>query len=68
MAVKSVEKWRKPKVMNEVRIFHNLDNPYVLKFYNWYETKNHLWIIFEYWSGGDLYSMIEQDKMVSTTR
>ena len=31
-------------------------------FYNWYETRNHLWIIFEYCAGGDLYQLIEADK------
>jgi serine/threonine-protein kinase ULK4 len=33
-----------------------------LKFYNWYETRNHFWLIIEYCSGGDLYSLLEQDK------
>ena len=33
-----------------------------MKYYNWYETRNHLWIIFEYCSGGDLLTLIEQDK------
>ena len=55
MAVKSIEKNRRKKVLNEVRIFHSLKNRHILKFYNWYETRNHLWIIFEYCAGGDLY-------------
>lgn len=62
VAVKSVERTRRRKLMNEVRIFHDLNHKNVLKFYNWYETRNHLWIIFEYCAGGDLYSLIEQDK------
>ena len=62
MAVKSVERSRRKKLMNEVRLFHNLSHRNVLKFYHWYETRNHLWIIFEYCSGGDLFSLIEQDK------
>ena len=62
VAVKSVEKCRRKKVLNEVRIFHDLDHVNVLKFYNWYETRNHLWIIFEYAAGGDLLQLIEQDK------
>lgn len=45
-----------------MRIFHNLKNRHILKFYNWYETRNHLWIIFEYCAGGDLLQLIEQDK------
>ena len=62
VAVKSVERTRRRKLMNEVRIFHDLNHKNVLRFYNWYETRNHLWIIFEYCAGGDLYQMIEQDK------
>lgn len=62
VAVKSVERSRRRKLMNEVRIFHDLSHKNILKFYNWYETRNHLWIIFEYCPGGDLYSLIEQDK------
>jgi serine/threonine-protein kinase ULK4 len=62
VAVKSVERSRRRKLMNEVRIFHDLNHKNVLRFYNWYETRNHLWIIFEYCAGGDLYQMIEQDK------
>lgn len=64
VAVKSVEKNRRKKVLNEVRIFHNLKNRHILKFFNWYETRNHLWIIFEYCAGGDLFQLIEQDKQL----
>lgn len=49
-------------MLNEVRMFHTLKNRHILKFYNWYETRNHLWIIFEYCAGGDLFQLIEQDK------
>jgi serine/threonine-protein kinase ULK4 len=62
VAVKSVDRLRRKKLMNEVRIFHNLDHPNVLKFHNWYETRNHLWIIFEYCPGGDLLKLLEDDK------
>jgi serine/threonine-protein kinase ULK4 len=75
VAVKSVERSRKKKLMEEVSIFQMIENdhllnqqkggamttwhPNILKFYNWYETRNHFWIILEYSSGGDLYSMLE---------
>ena len=64
MAVKSTDKSRRNKVLNEVKIFNNLNHPNILKFFNWYETKNHLWILFEYCSGGDLMQLIEKDKYV----
>lgn len=62
VAVKSVERSRRRKLMNEVRICHDLIHKNVLRFYNWYETRNHLWIIFEYCAGGDLYQLLESDK------
>lgn len=62
VAVKSVDRMRRKKLMNEVRIFHNLEHPNVLKFFNWYETRNHLWIIFEYCPAGDLLKLLEDDK------
>lgn len=62
VAVKSVDRMRRKKLMNEVRIFHNLEHRNVLRFYNWYETRNHLWIIFEYCPGGDLLKLLEDDK------
>ena len=65
VAVKSVERSRRRKLMNEVRILHNLNHPNILKFYNWYETRNHLWIIFEYCAAGDLFKIIEEDKKVN---
>ena len=83
VAVKSVERSRKKKLMDEVAIFQTIENdhiqmkqgpsampgttwhPNILKFHNWYETRNHFWIILEYCSGSDLYAIIEQDKKLS---
>merc|ERR1719424_530492 len=33
----------------------------VVSFINWYETRNHLWIIFEYCAGGDVMRLLKQD-------
>lgn len=62
VAVKSVERNRKKKLMNEVRILHGINHRNIIKFHAWYETRNHLWIIFEYCAGGDLLQLIEADK------
>jgi serine/threonine-protein kinase ULK4 len=40
---------------------HALDHKNVLKFFAWYETTNHLWLILEYCVGGDLLSLLRQD-------
>jgi serine/threonine-protein kinase ULK4 len=40
---------------------HKLNHPHMLKFYDWYETRNNLWLILEYCTGGDLESILKQD-------
>lgn len=50
------------QILNEVQLLHKLDSRYVLKFYNWYESQNHIWLIFEFCIGGDLLNLITQDK------
>ncbi|KAI3957723.1 hypothetical protein MKW92_035352 [Papaver armeniacum] len=63
-AVKSVDKSHKSKLLQEVRILHSLNNPNVLKFYSWYETSAHLWLVLEYCVGGDLMTLLRQDSQL----
>ncbi|BBN03345.1 serine/threonine-protein kinase ULK4 [Marchantia polymorpha subsp. ruderalis] len=60
-AIKSVEKAQKTRVLQEVRTLHSLDHHNVLKFYAWYETSAHLWLVLEYCVGGDLLTLLRQD-------
>lgn len=61
VAVKSIEKTRREKVMVEVRVLSQIKHVNVVGFVNWYETRNHLWIIFEYCAGGDVLRLLKQD-------
>mmetsp|Transcript_26281 Transcript_26281/g.44331 ORF Transcript_26281/g.44331 Transcript_26281/m.44331 type:complete len:1505 (+) Transcript_26281:148-4662(+) len=61
VSIKRVDKNMMEKVVNEVQIIHRLNSPHTLKFHDWYETRNNLWLILEYCAGGDLASLIKQD-------
>lgn len=61
VAIKRVEKSMMTKIVNEVQIMHKLDNPHILRFFDWYETRNNLWLILEYCTGADLQSLLKQD-------
>ncbi|KAK6913819.1 Protein kinase domain [Dillenia turbinata] len=63
-AIKSVDKSQKNKILQEVRILHALDHPNVIKFHAWYETSAHLWLVLEYCVGGDLLTLLDQDKQL----
>ncbi|RZR77018.1 hypothetical protein BHM03_00001967, partial [Ensete ventricosum] len=43
-----------------VRMLHSLSHPNVLRFYSWYETSAHLWLVLEYCVGGDILTLLKQ--------
>mmetsp|Transcript_28073 Transcript_28073/g.97140 ORF Transcript_28073/g.97140 Transcript_28073/m.97140 type:complete len:1517 (-) Transcript_28073:39-4589(-) len=64
VAVKSVDKALMAKVQNEVYMLHEFSHDNTLKFYNWYATARHVWLILEYCTGGDLLALLNQDKQL----
>ncbi|CAN0486331.1 unnamed protein product, partial [Laminaria digitata] len=48
-------------VVPRPQVIHRLSSPNVLKFYDWYETRNNVWLILEFCTGGDLLTLIKQD-------
>ena len=61
LAIKRVDKSRMDVVVAEVQILHKLKNPHILRFIDWYETRNNLWLILEYCTGGDLEKLLKDD-------
>ncbi|CAB9502538.1 MAP kinase-activated protein kinase 2 (Fragment) [Seminavis robusta] len=65
-AVKIMEKSQsKPSVneaiVQEYNILKDLDHPNILKVYEMYETKNYFFIVTDLYSGGDLFSELEDN-------
>jgi len=67
LAIKSVDKGHIEKVLQEVRVQHRLRHPNCLRFFKWYETRRHIWLILEYASGGSLKDLISRDDCVPET-
>lgn len=44
---------------------HTLDHLNVLRFYEWYETPKHIWVITELASGGVLAEILKQDVRIA---
>ena len=64
VAVKRVAKDQMSKVVNRGPDDARFRHPHALKFFDWYETRNNLWLILEYCSGGDLKSLLRVDRQL----
>ncbi|RNF25558.1 putative protein kinase [Trypanosoma conorhini] len=53
-AISSIDKSRRQRVFTNVRFLRSADHRRMVKFHNWYETNNHLWVITELCAGGDM--------------
>ncbi|PAA70010.1 hypothetical protein BOX15_Mlig024936g1 [Macrostomum lignano] len=67
LAISSVKKRARAPVTNHVRFVSELRHPLVVQFMEWYETTNHLWLVFELCSGGDLDTLLQLDGALPET-
>ncbi|XP_057689413.1 serine/threonine-protein kinase ULK4-like isoform X1 [Corythoichthys intestinalis] len=62
VALKRSEKAKRPEIINHIRLSKDLDHPNIVRFYEWYETRKHLWLVVELCTGGSLESIIIRDE------
>ena len=61
LAIHCIEKIMRPEITNLVRLTYEISHKNVVRFYEWYETSNHLWLVVELCTGGTLDAIIKQD-------
>uniref|UniRef100_A0A2C9L0L6 Protein kinase domain-containing protein n=1 Tax=Biomphalaria glabrata TaxID=6526 RepID=A0A2C9L0L6_BIOGL len=61
VAIHCIDKCKRPEVTNTVRMTHDIEHENIVRFHEWYETSNHLWLVVELCTGGSLESLIAQD-------
>ena len=58
VAIHCIEKCKRPHITNLVRLTHEIDHQNVVKFYEWYETSNHLWLVVELCTGKNVLQIV----------
>lgn len=46
------------QLLEEISILKSLDHPNIIKYYETYENKKYIYIVMEYWPGGELFDVI----------
>ncbi|KEG12095.1 protein kinase [Trypanosoma grayi] len=64
-AISSVDKSQRQRVLANVKFLRSAHHQRIIKFHNWYETNNHLWIITELCTGGDMRQVLSLDSRLS---
>ena len=59
VAIKTLSKKRindqiTAKITNEIKILQSLDHPNIVNYIETFESENNIYLVMEYWSGGDL--------------
>ena len=62
VAIHCVEKCKRFELRNIVRLTHEMDHPNIVRFREWYETTNHIWMVVELCTGDSLDVVLSQDK------
>lgn len=62
VAIHCIEKHLRPEITNLVRLTFEMSHRNVVKFHEWYETSNHLWLVVELCTAGTLDAIMLQDK------
>ena len=52
----------------QVRLMYDFNHTNILKFREWYETSQHIWVITELGNGGTLADILEQDGYIPFLR
>ena len=58
VAIHCIEKSLRPEITNLVRLTYELAHKNVVKFYEWYETSNHLWLVVELCTGNSGFTVL----------
>ncbi|CAH1788788.1 unnamed protein product [Owenia fusiformis] len=61
LAIHCVDKCKRAEITNTVRLTYEVEHTNIVKFHEWYETSNHLWLVVELCTGGSLATIISQD-------
>ena len=61
LSILCIEKEKRSAVTNWVRLVHEVEHDHIVKFFEWYETTNHLWMVTELCTGGTLDLILQQD-------
>ncbi|KAK3707960.1 hypothetical protein QZH41_001715 [Actinostola sp. cb2023] len=64
VAIHCVDKSKRFELRNMVRLTHDMTHPNVVRFYEWYETTNHIWMVVELCTGYNLGVLISQDQIL----
>jgi calcium-dependent protein kinase len=69
VAIKSIIKERQkltPEIISkEIEILKTIDHPNIIKFYDYFESATHIYIVMEYCDGGELFQRIVQSGKIS---